>query len=151
MPRNRNTKNKNVRKNIVVIPKYSDILKKANSKEESVTNDVCTDESASVDIKSIKFSRRPPSYLSEKNVCYDTWEKSYFLQLIALRDIFCKDYTEFFSNEETITHLQSPKFFHDFAKMIFDSSSKLIQADLEPLSEEMEDVYSEYLIKRNNL
>jgi len=81
---------------------------------------------------------------------YGSWEYTYFAHLIEMRNIFARDVLRMFpDSEETFLYVYSPRFLHRFARMIYGSSSGHISGDVELLSEDMMNVYSEYMIKRD--
>lgn len=84
------------------------------------------------------------------NVSYSTWEISYFKYLIDLYNIFCEGIEQL-----NIPYLDTPEVFENFCYFIRDASSGEISPYLDSLDNnncmsEIEDIYYEYTIKRDN-
>ena len=83
------------------------------------------------------------------NVSYSTWEISYFKYLIDLYNIFCKGIEKL-----NIPYLDTTEVFENFCYFIREASSGEISPYLDSIDNidmnEIEDVYYEYTIKRDN-
>lgn len=77
---------------------------------------------------------------------YNTWEYAYFEYLIELRNTFASKCIEFYP--EDYNYVYSEEFFYKFVKFVYDHSSKTISPYLKPLSENVENQYSKYLLKK---
>lgn len=118
--------------------KYSDIVKKVSVQAQPVCGEF--GQPAVVDEKPKYVISRPPK--KSGNCSYDRWEYSYFPYLIEMYKILCEE------DDET---KWDSKLMHHFFRFIYDVSSGEISRYLNELSEEQYELYSEYLIKRNQL
>jgi hypothetical protein len=119
------------------MPKYSDIVKKVVIQSQPV--DSGDEPIIFVDRKPSAYQfRRPPAKGGGCN--YDRWEYSYFAYLMEMYKILCEGEMEW-----------DPPSMYDFFQFIYYTSSGKISANLEKLTEEQEEAYSEYMIKRNIL
>jgi hypothetical protein len=90
-----------------------------------------------------------PAYITRRDSSYDTWERYYLKELLELRNIFVKQISQV--NPEMILYLSSPEFFLKFNRFIYKNSTTKISQWLEPLTEELETIYSEYKDKIYNI
>lgn len=90
-----------------------------------------------------------PKYVWRRDSNYDSWEHSYFLILLKLRNIFIERIIEI--RPEMELYLTSEQFFYIFNQFIYENSSTIISNFLEPLTQEVEDIYSKYKEMRHNI
>lgn len=76
---------------------------------------------------------------------YDAWEYSYFQYILDLHDIFTKNIDQF-----GIKGVNTANFIDVFSHFIYDCSSGEISPFLDKLPLHIENLYSEFDIKRNN-
>jgi hypothetical protein len=128
-------------------PAYADILRKANS---VVTTEPIYDEPEEYDVVSERSNVTiKPDYITRRNSNHDSWERTYFKQLLDLRNIFIQGMVQ--NQPEMEQYLNSPHFFHRFTSFLYNNSSTKISEFIEPLSEDLENTYLEYMIKRNKI
>jgi hypothetical protein len=128
--------------------KYADIVKKSvnNVLPESDGDD--NERFFKNDFQSTNdYTSTKPSYIWRRDSNYNTWERSYFRILLELRNVFIDRILEL--NPLMENYLRSPQFFKKFNFFIYKNSSTKISNFLEPLDNELENLYSEYKEKSN--
>jgi hypothetical protein len=122
--------------------KYSDIIKKKPVEPEAKSPVVLV-----IQDDELPVSTKPKKRKSHHS--FDTWEYIFFEHLLNLRNIFNSKIGFLFP--EWQEYLMSEKFFYKFNRMLYDNSSTHFPVAPEPMSKTIENVYREYLIKRNDL
>lgn len=109
--------------------KYADILKKGIEQSQSYCS-----ETESVTTINERYIKR------KRNSNYDRWEYAYFSHLINMYKIVYGNDTEY-----------DPSEMYHFFSFIYDVSSKQISQYLDKLTEEEQEAYFKYQIKRDEL
>jgi hypothetical protein len=126
---------------------YSDIVKKSVNKAPVESNDDIR-ENVGYSIKSDRvYTTTKPSYGWRRDSNYVSWERAYFRQLLEFRNIFIENVVELYPSMEAT--LRSPQFFKKFNLFIYKNSSTTISGYLEPMDDELVNLYSEYKEKSN--
>ena len=79
---------------------------------------------------------------STKRCDYNTWEYAYFEHLINIRDRLVKKLVEIYPEMEY--YLYTPSFMHTLCKFLYATSSGKVCANLNKLSEDLEDIYAKF-------
>lgn len=109
--------------------KYADIVKQENKEQSS-----------DVTIKSdtnIVEEYKKPKRTEKRNHNYNIWEYAYFPYLIEMYYLIYDEWDN--------------KNMYDFCKFIYSVSSGKICSYLNEMTSEQEDIYFQYIIKRNNV
>lgn len=116
--------------------KYADVLKKSINQTLPVSSG---DERVTVtDEKPASYGyKQPPTKRGDCN--YDRWERAYFTYLVEMYRIMSGYELEW-----------NPAEMYQFFQFIYYVSSGEISHHLEKFTQEQEEAYFEYLIKRNN-
>lgn len=122
--------------------KYSDILKK-----KPIEPEVCTP--SIINVSDNTENQRIKPKKRKQFHCYNTWEFVYFEHLLNLRDMFYEKITPLFP--EWKKYIMSEEFFYKFSHTIYEGSSTLYPVYPQPMSKTIENVYREYLIKREKI
>jgi hypothetical protein len=88
-------------------------------------------------------------YIWRRDSSYDRWERSYFRELLELRDIMATGLSEI--NSDNILYLYSHQFLYKFNKFIYQNSSTTVTEFLEEMSGDLENFYSEYKEMRDRI
>lgn len=88
-------------------------------------------------------------YIWRRDSSYDSWERSYFRELLELRDIMAIGLSEI--NSDNIVYLYSHQFLYKFNKFIYQNSSTTVTKFLEEMSSDLESIYSEYKEMRDRI
>ena len=130
---------------------YANILKKSETK-----SDICVNESVNF-AKNVKYDKifSPEFYkrrsnfrntvTKNSNSSYGVWEYTYFQHIIDLSNIF-KEYTK-----ELDIKTDTFDFLDVFSKFIYKFSSGKINPYIELLTENTDNLYKEFTIKRNKI
>ena len=81
------------------------------------------------------------------NIHYDVWEHTYFQHILNLHDIFVSGVKKMGVDIETDTF----NFLYVFGNFLRECSSGEISPHIEDLSENLDDFYLEYTIKRDDI
>jgi len=136
MPKKHRRK-RNISKKIVPIS-YSSIVSKSNNKPDVSIEVTSNDEYTEIPIPSI--------YPIPRGNCgRGAWEIAYFREILELRKIFIDGMKQI----EPECELRSYEFLDNFSQFLYEASSRRISPYLEPLNANLEHVYSQYTIKRN--
>ena len=129
--------------------RYADVVK--NGKIDNLTTSSNTDDSTffKYNGNNERTTTNKPKYVWRRDSNYDNWEHSYFLILLKLRNIFIERIIEI--RPEMELYLNSEQFFYIFNQFIYENSSTTISNFLEPLTPEVEDMYSKYKEMRHNI
>jgi hypothetical protein len=128
--------------------RYADVVK--NGKIDNLTTSSNTDDSPffKYDGNNERTTNKP-KYLWRRDSNYDNWEHAYFLILLKLKNIFIERIIEI--HPEMELYLISEQFFYIFNQFIYENSSTTISKFLEPLTPELEDIYSKYKEMRHHI
>jgi hypothetical protein len=136
-------------------PDFASLIGKIEPEiNKNTSEDITTDDAKySTDIiipipKLTKFRRSVKNQipLQQSNNSYSTWELTYFKHILEIHSIFANAIDELgFSHINT----KSADFLHIFGKFIRKCSSGKISPYIEELTNEEEQIYLEYTIKRN--
>jgi hypothetical protein len=88
-------------------------------------------------------------YIWRRDSSYDSWERSYFRELLELRDITARGLLEI--NSDNALYLYSHQFLYKFNKFIYENSSTTVTKFLEEMSSDLENIYSEYKEMRDRI
>lgn len=113
--------------------KYADVLKKGVRQPQSVCSEL--ERVADAVEKHEFYITRPPN--KRGNCCYDRWEYSYFPQLVIMYRIFCGDETSW-----------DPPEMYKFFRFLYDVSTGEIWHYPDQITEEQQEAYFEYQVKR---
>jgi hypothetical protein len=132
--------------------RYSDVVKNGNI--DKLTTSSNTDDSTFFKYNGNNGSNErtttnKPKYMWRRDSNYDNWEHAYFLILLKLRNIFIERIIEI--RPEMELYLNSEQFFYIFNQFIYENSSTIISNFLEPLTPEVEDIYSKYKEMRHHI
>ena len=129
---------------------YANIIKKVVTVEKPVIKEKKTVKLEQIDNKisyrQCAFGIMYNPY--KKSQCsYETWEYHYYTELENLKNIFCANLVQEYP--ELYSYFMSTEFTIDFFAFIYKTSSQYILPNMTPISEEEEDKYCEFMIKRN--
>jgi hypothetical protein len=123
---------------------YAAALKKGLSNSVTATNNEELNRDTTIKFGGGEnnYTTRRPNYIYTRNSSYDGWERVYFREILELRDIYISVLGEI--DNQTIIYLNSPEFLYKFGQFIYKNSSTSVTRFLEPLSNELENIYREY-------
>jgi hypothetical protein len=90
-----------------------------------------------------------PKYIWRRDRSYDSWERTYFRELLELREILITDMSEIDDTMEI--YLRSHQFLYKFNQFIYKNSSTIVSKFLEQMTTELESIYSEYKDMRHKI
>jgi len=125
--------------------RYADILKKGPDPDTTVqTADPLPTTTKSCPILSNRAGK-PPQCLWGGVASYDRWVYAYFGQLMDMRNIFVRTFAQ--ETDCADEYLNSVEFFDLFTRMIYDHSSGKISRFLAPLTDDLENAYTEFSLR----
>jgi hypothetical protein len=89
---------------------------------------------------------RKPNYVYRRSGNYDGWERAYFREILELRDIYIRDI-----DSESIVYFNSPQFLYRFGQFLYKNSSGTVTRFLEPMTDDLENIYREYKEMREKI
>ena len=85
-------------------------------------------------------------YVYRRNGNYDGWERAYFREILELRDIYIRGLGDIHNDS-----INSPQFLYRFCKFLYKNSSSDVTKFLEPMTDDLENIYREYKEMRGNI
>lgn len=92
---------------------------------------------------------RKPNYVYRRGSNYDGWERAYFREILELRDIYIRGIGEI--DSESIIYFNSPQFLYRFSQFLYKNSSTTVTRFLEPMTDDLENIYREYKEMREKI
>jgi hypothetical protein len=95
------------------------------------------------------YVTRKPNYVCRRTGNYDGWERAYFREILELRDIYIRGVGQI--DTDSIIYLNSPQFLYKFCKFLYKNSSTAVTRFLEPMTDDLENIYREYKEMRERI
>lgn len=127
---------------------YAAAVKKGiqNSLSTQNSGECVTDAGLSREQTKNEYTTTKPKYVWRRDSGYDGWERAYFRELLELRNIYVRGITN-----RDVDYLNSLEFLYKFNKFIYNNSSTTVTRFLEPMSSDLENIYTEYKEMREKI
>lgn len=127
---------------------YAAAVKKGNQSSLSAQNngEFVTDVGISTNQRNNKETSIKPKYVWRRYSGYDGWERAYFRELLELRNIYIERL-----GHQNVNYLYSAQFQYKFNQFIYKNSSTTVTRFLEPLSTDLDNIYTEYKEMRDKI